>query len=98
MSAISSPRISVCRARGLLASHHRICGPRRQIDTLPSNQEVIEESHTDKQSTLLIRTDGPILDPAWAVTPVNLEDLVLAYMARTRVERPVRPSALAVVR
>ena len=83
---------------GLLASHHRICGPRRQIDTLPSNQEVIEESHTDKQSTLLIRTDGPILDPAWAVTPVNLEDLVLAYMARTRVERPVRPSALAVVR
>jgi len=83
---------------GLLASHHRICGPRRQIDTLPSNQEVIEESHTDKQSTLLIRTDGPILDPAWAVTPVNLEDLVLAYMARTRVERPVRQSALAVVR
>ncbi|HEX3090934.1 MAG TPA: hypothetical protein VHQ23_19930, partial [Ilumatobacteraceae bacterium] len=65
---------------------------------LPANQEVIEESHTDKQSTLLIRTDDPILDPSWTVTPVNLEDVVLAYMGRSRVERPARRSTLAVVR
>jgi ABC-2 type transport system ATP-binding protein len=82
----------------LLASHHRLSGPRRDVDTLPANQEVIEESHTDKQSTLLIRTDDPILDPAWTVTPVNLEDVVLAYMGRSRVERPARRSTLAVVR
>ncbi len=82
----------------LLASHHRLTGPRRDIDSLPANQEVIEESHTDKQSTLLIRTDEPILDPVWTVTPVNLEDVVLAYMARQRTERPIRRSVLAVVR
>ena len=29
--------------------------------------EVIAASHTDRQTTLLVRTDGPILDPAWTV-------------------------------
>ena len=66
----------------LLASHYRLAGPRRDPSTLPAGQEVITERHTDKQSSLLIRTDGPVLDPAWAVTPVSLEDLVLAYMSR----------------
>ena len=40
----------------LLASHHRLSGPRRDSRTLPPNQEVINESHTDKQSMLLVRT------------------------------------------
>jgi ABC-2 type transport system ATP-binding protein len=66
----------------LLACHHRLTGPRRDLAKLPSNQEVIEASHTDRQSTLLIRTDGPVLDPAWTVEQVGLEDLVLAYMRR----------------
>jgi ABC-2 type transport system ATP-binding protein len=68
----------------LLASHHRISGPRRDPRKMPREQEVIEESHTDKQSTLLVRTDQPILDPAWSVMRVTLEDLVLAYMSRGR--------------
>jgi len=37
-----------------------------------------------KQSTFLVRTDQPILDPAWIVTPVTLDELVLAYMAQAR--------------
>ena len=41
----------------LLASHHRLSGPRRDPSTLPASQQVIEESHTDKQSLLLVRTD-----------------------------------------
>jgi ABC-2 type transport system ATP-binding protein len=67
----------------LLACHHRLSGPRRDPATLPAGQEVITESHTDKQTVLLVRTDDPIHDPAWTVTPVSLEDLVLAYMSRT---------------
>jgi ABC-2 type transport system ATP-binding protein len=66
----------------LLASHYRLTGPLRDLDSLPANQQVIEESHTDRQSTLFVRTDDPILDPAWTVEQVNLEDLVLAYMGR----------------
>jgi ABC-2 type transport system ATP-binding protein len=80
----------------LLASHHRLTGPRRRPGTLPAGQEVITESHTDKQSSLLVRTDGPVLDPAWAVTPVSLEDLVLAYMSRAGDETPARRQHLGV--
>jgi ABC-2 type transport system ATP-binding protein len=66
----------------LLSEHHRLCGPRRDASSLPANQEVIEESHTDKQSTFLVRTSDPVLDPAWTVRPVTLDDLVIAYMSR----------------
>jgi ABC-2 type transport system ATP-binding protein len=79
----------------LLASHHRLSGPRRDPGTLPGSQEVITESHTDKQSNLMVRTDEPILDPAWSVKPVSLEDLVLAYMSRT--DAPARRQQLGVV-
>ncbi len=81
----------------LLASHHHLAGPRRDPGTLPSGQEVITESHTDKQSSLLVRTDGPVLDPAWAVTPVSLENLVLAYMSRAGDETSARRQHLGVV-
>jgi ABC-2 type transport system ATP-binding protein len=80
----------------LLASHHRLSGPRRDPGSLPAEQEVITESHTDKQTVLLIRTSQPILDPAWTVTPVSMEDLVLAYMSRTG-DAPARPQRLGVV-
>jgi ABC-2 type transport system ATP-binding protein len=66
----------------LLATHHRLSGPRRDPRTLPASWEVIEESHVGKQSTLLVRTSEPVLDPAWTVRPVSLEDLVLAYMSQ----------------
>jgi len=64
----------------LLAAHHLLSGPRRDMATLPDGLEVISASHTDRQSTLLVRSGGPVLDPAWAVSEVGLEDLVLAYM------------------
>ena len=81
----------------LLASHHRLSGPRRDLGSLPAGQEVITESHTDKQSNLLVRTDGPVLDPTWAVKPVSLEDLVLAYMSRAVDDMPASPQRLKVV-
>jgi ABC-2 type transport system ATP-binding protein len=81
----------------LLATHHRLSGPRQDARSLPSGQEVIEESHTDKQSTFLVRTDQPILDPAWTVRPVTLDDLVLAYMGQAQNPSPGRRPGLGVV-
>jgi ABC-2 type transport system ATP-binding protein len=67
----------------LLAAHHRLTGPRRRPgEPLPTGQELIAESHTDVQSTLLVRHEAPVLDPAWNVSDVGLEDLVLAYIGR----------------
>jgi ABC-2 type transport system ATP-binding protein len=82
----------------LLAAHRRLSGPRRDPGSLPSGQEVIEASHTDVQSSFLIRSDGPVLDPAWTVKPVTLDDLVLAYMSRARSAEPARRPGLEVVR
>ena len=66
----------------LLASHRRLVGPRREALRYPSDWQVIQASHTDRQTSLLIRTDSPVLDPAWVATPVAIEELVLAYMKR----------------
>jgi ABC-2 type transport system ATP-binding protein len=82
----------------LLASHRRLVGPRRDTATLPGNQLVIEASHVDKQSTLLVRTEEPILDPAWTVSPVTLDDLVLAYMRQARDGAASSSTGLAVAR
>jgi ABC-2 type transport system ATP-binding protein len=76
----------------LLETHHRLSGPRRDPDRLPADQHVIAASHTDRQTTLLIRTDGPIHDPAWTVGRLSLEDLVLAYMGQTGAKRTPRPA------
>lgn len=75
----------------LLATHHRLTGPRRDPDRLPPDQHVITAAHTDRQSTYVVRTATPIHDPAWTVHQLGLEDLVLAYMGRRTVEdrRPV---------
>jgi len=64
----------------LLATHHLLSGPRRDPASLPDGVEVISASHTDVQTTLLVRTGGPVFDPVWTVSEVGLEDLVLAYM------------------
>jgi ABC-2 type transport system ATP-binding protein len=66
----------------LLGSHHRLSGPRRDPARLPTDQHVVAASHTDRQTTLVVRTDAPIHDPAWAVSRISLEDLVLAYMGK----------------
>lgn len=81
----------------LLSTHHRLTGPRRDLDTIPSDQHVIASSHTDRQTTLLVRTESPILDPAWAVSQLSLEDLVLAYMGRSATQRSAQPT-LEVIR
>jgi ABC-2 type transport system ATP-binding protein len=82
----------------LLASHRRLTGPRRDPPALPANQTVIEASHLDKQTSLLVRTDDPILDPAWTVTPVSLDDVILAYMRQARDGETPSDARLAVAR
>lgn len=75
----------------LLAQHHRLSGPLHDTARLPSDQEVIQESHTDKQSLVFVRTTQPVLDPSWVVTPVTLDDLVIAYMSAARDRREAVP-------
>ncbi len=63
----------------LLATHHRLVGPRDR--PVPAG-DVIEARHTDAHTTLIVRSrpEHPIDDPLWRIEPVSLEDVVLAYM------------------
>ena len=76
----------------LLASHHLLTGERRDPATLPAGQHVISASHTDRQTTLTVRTEAPIHDPAWTVSPVGLEDpRPRLYEQRRRLPAPPPP-------
>ncbi len=65
----------------LLETHPRLVGPRREPEVLPAGAELIRASHTERQSTLIVRSSAPIVDPSWDAERLDLEDLVLAYMA-----------------
>ena len=72
----------------LLDNHVRLTGPRRDPAALPADQHVVSASHTDRQSTFVVRTDAPVLDPSWTVGRLGLEDLVRAYMEGSRAVAP----------
>jgi ABC-2 type transport system ATP-binding protein len=74
----------------LLADHKILTGPRRDVRSMPSSQEIVRASHTDRQTTVVIRTTQPVIDPRWVVSTIGLEELVLAYMARSAEERTPR--------
>jgi ABC-2 type transport system ATP-binding protein len=55
-------------------------GPRRRIAEVEPGLTVIKSTQTARQTRLLVRLSGPVLDPSWEVTEVGLEDIVVAYM------------------
>ncbi|HYN18590.1 MAG TPA: ABC transporter ATP-binding protein, partial [Actinomycetes bacterium] len=66
----------------LLERHKLLIGAyREQQPPIAGVAQVVRASHTERQATLLVRTSGPIHDPAWTAHQVTLEDLVLAYLA-----------------
>jgi ABC-2 type transport system ATP-binding protein len=76
----------------VLRSHKRLTGPRRDDGHIAGVERVIEARHAERQSTLLARVSGPILDPAWQVEDVSLESLVLAYLALRRSGAAAEPA------
>ncbi len=65
----------------LLSEHRLLVGPR--VDAAPhKSSTVIEATHADRHSTLLVRDGGVPLMPGWRAQPAALEDLVLAYLRR----------------
>lgn len=78
---LSSSRILLCDdIETLLASHRLLVGPRRELGRLGTNLTVVSAVETQRQTRVLVRTNGPVLDPTWDVSDVGLEDLILGYM------------------
>ncbi|MGH3301352.1 MAG: hypothetical protein ACRDOK_06600 [Streptosporangiaceae bacterium] len=77
----------------LLAAHYLITGQRRDATSLPASVEVITQRHTERQSTFLVRSTAPVVDPALCADRVDLEDVVLAYMGNAAA--PASPALAA---
>ncbi len=77
----------------IMRAHKRLVGPRQDVSGVASVHTIVESSQTARQTTLLVRTNGPIFDPSWEVEDVSLEDIVLAYLGQqTDAARTATPS------
>jgi ABC-2 type transport system ATP-binding protein len=65
----------------LLGEHRVLVGPRTDVDPDRSGT-VVEVTHADRHTTLLVRDGAAEPAPGWQVQPVGLEDVVLAYLRR----------------
>jgi ABC-2 type transport system ATP-binding protein len=71
----------------LLASHRLLTGGRRPLARIGGVSEIVRESHSGRQMTLLARLSAPVADPSWSVDEITLEELLLAYMAPERLAK-----------
>jgi ABC-2 type transport system ATP-binding protein len=97
---LSSSRVQLCgEIDSLLTEHQVLVGPRRDTAAIEKNHTVIRITNAERQSTLLVRLNGPLTDPGWVSETPNLEELVLAYMDRpAEAAAPVRLTAIGEVR
>jgi len=64
----------------IVASHRLLTGPRSDAASVARVHNVIRESHTERQTTLLVRANGHVHDSCWEQHEVDLEEIVLAYL------------------
>src|SRR5262249_4607217 len=90
-------RVAVDGDIGDLARRHRLVSGPRHTGALSGVGDVIDRTDTDRQTVALVRTDGPVLDPAWDVREVDLEEIVLGYLGgREGSSVPADPTLRAV--
>jgi len=76
----------------LLATHRLLTGARRPLGRIRGVEEIVREQSSGRQLSLLVRTNGAVIDPSWTVDEIGLEDLLLAYMAPAELPRPQPPA------
>ena len=64
----------------ILAEHRLLTGPRSEAALVARGHDVIRERHTERQTTLLVRSPARVYDALWDVHEVDLEEIVLAYL------------------
>ena len=78
---LASSRVQLCGdIEDLLAEHRVLVGPRKDTTAIERDHTVVQAERTTRQTTMLVRLNGPVADPRWETEDVSLEDMVLAYM------------------
>lgn len=78
----------------LLAQHRILVGPKLDPAVVAGDPTVVKVEHTERESALLVRTNGLTPPPSWRVEQAALEDLVLAYMENPKAGIAPMPQVL----
>jgi len=79
---LAASRVQLCGdTETLLAQHRILVGPRKDTAAMARTHAIVREDTTARQTTLLVRLNGPVIDPAWDVEEPTLEEMVLGYMS-----------------
>jgi ABC-2 type transport system ATP-binding protein len=68
--------------------HRLLVGPRTDGARMARSHAVIEQSDSGRQTTLVVRDQGVVHETGWQVSELTLEEIVLAYLARTEAAAP----------
>ena len=91
---LAASRVQLCGdIETLLAGHRVLTGPRKDTTAIARTHAIVREDNTARQTTLLVRLNGPVIDPAWAVEEPNLEEIVLGYMSQADAGYDAGPGA-----
>jgi ABC-2 type transport system ATP-binding protein len=71
----------------IVEAHRFLIGPRNDSAAF-ARHDVLQITHTGRQTSALVRANGHLYDPEWTVQQVSLEEIVLAYLARPATDEP----------
>ncbi|MDX6204547.1 MAG: type transport system ATP-binding protein [Frankiales bacterium] len=80
----------------VLEDHRLLTADRRDIRELERDHTVLRVEQTPRQTSVWVRLSGPLYDPAWRSEELGLEEIVLAYLERSR-RRSGRPELQEVI-
>jgi ABC-2 type transport system ATP-binding protein len=91
---LAESRVQLCGDIETVLEQHRVLtGPRKDTTAIARTHAIVHEDTTVRQTTLLVRLNGPVADPAWAVDEPNLEEIVLGYMSEGEAGHAAGPRA-----
>lgn len=66
----------------IIRKHKLLVGPRRDEESVAQVHNVVDVTHTSRQTSLLVRLNGHLFDSSWEVHDVALEEIVLSYLGQ----------------
>jgi ABC-2 type transport system ATP-binding protein len=91
---LAASQVQLCGdTETLLAQHRILAGPRKDTAAIARTHAIVREDTTARQTTLLVRLNGPVIDPAWDVEEPTLEEIVLGYMSQDDAGQGTGPEA-----
>jgi ABC-2 type transport system ATP-binding protein len=73
----------------LLAAHKRLTAFKQDanVSALARAHRIVQRTDAARETSVVVEVDGAVLDPAWRVHDIDLEEIVLAYLGQYAASR-----------